>query len=102
MELGSISKLLSGSQFADHAKEIEAMFDKLGIKTLNDLDNAPARLGMRVYGYSAFKLCAYLRNAAIYHVMHEPEIELLEPEPEAEPEPEPEPEELEPEERSDE
>lgn len=89
MELGSISKLLSSSKFADKAKEIEATFDNLGVKTLNDLDNAPAKLGLRTAGYSTYQLCAYLRKAAIDAVIAgdvEESEELLEPTPEPEPE----------------
>jgi hypothetical protein len=115
MELHSIESLLSGSPFADHAKDIADVFGLLKIKTLDDLDNAPRLLGPRVAGYSTFQVCAYLRQAAIDHVIAGP-VEKVEvpPEPEPEPipkpkrktkakkEPEPEPEETKPEERSDE
>lgn len=85
MEIGSVSKLLSGSKFADHAKEIEAEFDRLGIKTLNDLDNAPRSLGLRTATYSTYQLCAYLRSAAIQAVIYAPlDVEPPEPEPVAE------------------
>ena len=84
MEIGSVSKLLSGSKFADHAKEIEAVFDQLGIKTLDDLDNAPRKLGPRTIVYSTYQLCAYLRQAMIQAVIEGP-VEVEPPEPEPEP-----------------
>ncbi len=100
MELGSISKLLSGSKYAEHAKEIEAQFNRLGITTLDALDNAPIKLGPKTMRYSTYSLCAYLRQAAIQAVVEGSlEVEIPEPEPEPLPEPEPEPEEV-PEERS--
>lgn len=94
MELGSISKLLSGSKYEEHADEIAAMFDRLGIKTLNDLDNSPKALGLNTLGYSSLQLIRYIRDAAIDAAIYgEPEeIEPPPPEPEPEPEEEPEPE----------
>lgn len=82
MELGSVEKLLSGSKFEDHAADIAALFDQLGIKTLDDLDNAPRKLGPRVAVYSTFQLCAYLRQAVFQAILDEPvDIEFIEPEP---------------------
>ena len=85
MELGSISGLLADSKFADRAQEIDSTFERLGITTLNDRDNAPRSLGIRVAGYSTYQLCAYIREAAIQAIVDGPVIEEL---PELEPEPE--------------
>jgi len=102
MELGSISKLLSGSKYEEHANEIEEVFNNLGIKTLNDLDNSPKALGLNTLGYSSLQLVRYIREAAIDVVLYGEPEEIKVPVPEPEPEPEPEEVEEEIEERSDE
>ncbi len=110
MELGSVKSLLSGSPFADRAKDIDKMFGQLKITTLQDLDNAPRLLSPRVAGYSSFQVCAYIRQAAIERAIAGPvvveKVEVPEPEPAPKPKKkakaEPVPEETKPEERSDE
>lgn len=111
MELGSVESLLSGSPFAEHAKDIDGVFSLLKITTLQDLDNAPRILSPRVSGYSSFQVCAYIRQAAIDRAIAGPvvveKVEVPEPEPAPKPKKrakkvEPEPEETKPEERSDE
>lgn len=85
MELGSVKSLLSGSPFADHAKDIDEVFGQLKITTLQDLDNAPRLLSPRVAGYSSFQVCAYVRQAAIDRAIAGPvvveRVEVSEPEP---------------------
>lgn len=90
MEIGSVSKLLSGSEYSSKAKDIEATFAMLKIQTLSDLDNAPVALGPRVAGYSTYAVCAYLREAMINKAMEPVKVKPRpKPEPEKEPEPEP-------------
>jgi hypothetical protein len=67
MKIHSVSKLLAESPFKDKTKEIEQAFSAAGVKTLDDVDNAPRLLGSNVAGYSTYQVCAFLRKAAIEH-----------------------------------
>ena len=100
MEISPIAPLLVNSKFADHAEEIAVAFEQAGVTTLQQLDNAPRKIGPGVAGYSTFQVKAFIRDAAIQRVIEGSNIEpVVEPEPEPvvveleeEPEPEPAPE----------
>jgi len=65
MNIEPIYDLLLGSPFEDKAAEISSAFSSAGVKTLDELDNAPRLLGSSVAGYSAYQVCSFLRGAAI-------------------------------------
>lgn len=91
MELGSIEKLLKGSPYKAHAKDIAKTFDALDVKTISDLDNAPRHLSSNLFGYSPYQVVRYIREAAIEQELAAISKPVPEPEPQPEPQAEPEP-----------
>jgi hypothetical protein len=92
-ELGDLGLILAGTQYEDSIPCIKATFEAAGIKTLNDLDNAPKKLTFCMCDYSTYPLLSFIRE----RVVNPPQAELAEPAPEeaqeeAEPLAQPEPE----------
>lgn len=70
-DIGPIEKMLKDSPFADRAREIAQALKSVGVKTMSDLDNAPRKLTLGLYGYSVYDIVAFLREAAISNAIAE-------------------------------
>lgn len=91
-ELGDLGLILAGTQYEDGIPCIKATFEAAGIKTLNDLDNAPKKLTFCMCDYSTYPLLSFIRE----RVVSPPQAEPAGPAPEeaqeeAEPEVQPDP-----------
>jgi hypothetical protein len=59
-DIGDLNLVLAGTEYEDSIPCIQATFDSAGIKTINDLDNAPRVLNFCVCSFEMYPLVAFV------------------------------------------
>lgn len=64
-EIGDLSLILVGTIYEGVIPCIQATFDSVGIKTLNDLDNAPKKLNFCMCDFDTYPLLSVVRERTL-------------------------------------
>lgn len=64
-DIGDLNVILAGTQYESAIPCIQATFEAAGIKTINDLDNAPRKLTFCVCDFSTYPLLSAIRERTL-------------------------------------